>query len=74
MNNTGGTFVLATQVYARKIASFKGHLRSKKKLSSNERARKMQKNEPLPTSMRQMVLEIFHFKVRNLGKVYIAIL
>ena len=28
---------------------------------------KCKKNEPLPTSMRQMVLEIFHFKVRNLG-------
>ena len=28
----------------------------------------MQENEPSPTSMRQMVLEIFHFKVRNLGK------
>ena len=28
----------------------------------------MQKNEPSPTSMRQMVLEIFNFKVRNLGK------
>ena len=26
----------------------------------------MQKNEPSPTSMRQMVLEIFHLKVRNL--------
>ena len=24
---------------------------------------KLKKNEPLPTSMRQMVLEIFHFKV-----------
>ena len=45
-----------------------------KKLSSNERARKMQKDEPSPTSMRQMVLKIFHFKVRNLGKMDIAIL
>ena len=34
----------------------------------------MQQNEPSPTSMRQMVLEIFHFKVRNLGKMDIAIL
>ena len=33
----------------------------------------MQKNEPSPTSMRQMVLEIFHFKARNLGKMDIAI-
>ena len=35
---------------------------------------KMQKNEPPTTSMRQMVLKIFHFKVRNLGKMDIAIL
>ena len=34
----------------------------------------MLKNEPSPTSMRQMVLEIFQFKVRNLGKLGIAIL
>ena len=52
----------------------KENLWSKKKLSSNERAWKMQKNEPLPTSMRQMVLEMFHFKVKNLGKMDIAIL
>ena len=52
----------------------KGNRRSRKKLSSNERAWKMQKNEPSPTSMRQMVLEIFHFKVRSLGKMDIAIL
>ena len=32
----------------------------------------MQKNEPLTISMHQMVLEIFHFKVRNLGKMDIA--
>ena len=44
---------------------FKGNLQSKIKLSSHEKAWKMQKNEPLPTSMHQMVLEIFHFKVRN---------
>ena len=25
------------------------------------------KNEPSPTSLRQLVLEIFHFKVRNLS-------
>ena len=35
---------------------------------------KYKKKEPLPTSMRQMVLEIFHSKVRNLGKMDIAIL
>ena len=35
---------------------------------------KCKKNEPSPTSMHQMVLELFHFKVRNLGKMDIAIL
>ena len=54
--------------------SIKGNLRLKKKLSSNERAWKMQKKEPSPTLMCQMVPEIFHFKVRNLGKINIAIL
>ena len=29
----------------------------------------MLKNEPSLTSMRQMVLEMFYFKVRNLGKI-----
>ena len=29
---------------------------------------KCRKNEPSPTSMHQMVLEIFHFKVKNLSK------
>ena len=33
----------------------------------------MLKNEPSPTSMCQIVLERFHFKVRNLGKMDIAI-
>ena len=31
------------------------------------------KNEPSPTSMRPVVLEIFHFKVRNLSNMIIAI-
>ena len=30
---------------------------------------KCKKNELSPTSMCQMVLEVFHFKVRNLGKI-----
>ena len=34
----------------------------------------MQNNEPSLTSMCQKVLEIFHFKIRNLGKIDIAIL
>ena len=54
--------------------NIKGQLHSKNKLSSNERARKMQKNEPSLTSMRQMVLEISHSKFRNLSKMEVAIL
>ena len=34
---------------------------------------KCKKNEPSQTSMRPMVLEIFHFKVRNLSNMDIAI-
>ena len=34
----------------------------------------MQENEPSPTSIRQMVLEIFHFKVRNLSNMDVEIL
>ena len=52
----------------------KGQLHSKSKSSSNERAQKMQKNEPSLTSMRQMVLEISQPKVRNLSKMEVAIL
>ena len=54
--------------------NLKVQLHSKNKLSSNERARKMQKNEPSLTPMRQMVLEISHSKVRNLSKMEVAIL
>ena len=39
-----------------------------------EREKCKKKHEPSPTSMRQMALEIFHFKVRNFGKMDIAIL
>ena len=53
--------------------SVKENLRSKKKLSSYERTWKMQKDEPSPTSMRPVVLEIFHFKVRNLSNMDVAI-
>ena len=53
---------------------FKGQVRSKNKLHWNERARKMQNNEPSLFSMRQMVLEISHFKVWNLSKMDVAIL
>ena len=60
--------------------SFSGILRGclkgksgRKQFSSNERA-KMQKNEPSLTSMRQMVLEISHFKDRILNKMDVSIL
>ena len=33
---------------------------------------KCKKNEPSPTSMRSVVLEIFHFKVRNLSNMDVA--
>ena len=41
----------------------KGEFRAQDKLGSNERARKMQKNEPSLTFMCQLVLEISQFKV-----------
>ena len=53
---------------------FKGQLHSKNKLSSSERAWKVQKYEHSLTSMRQMVLEISQPKVRNLSKMEVAIL
>ena len=34
----------------------------------------MPKNKPSPISMRQIVLEIFHFKVRKLSNMEVAIL
>ena len=61
-------------IYGTRVPVFKGQLHSKNTLSSNERARKMQENEPSLTSMRQMVLEISHFKVGNLRKMEVAIL
>ena len=39
-----------------------------------EREKCKKENEPSPTSMRQMVLEMFHFKVRNLSNMDVAIL
>ena len=63
---------MMTQIENR--ALLKGQFHSKSKLSSNERARKMQNNEPSLTSMRRMVLEISHSKVRNLSKMEVAIL
>ena len=56
------------------IYYLKGKVRSKNKLRSNERAWKMQNNEPSLTSMCLMVLEITPVKVRNLSKMDVAIL
>ena len=44
-----------------------------KKVKLKLKSVKNAKNEPSPTSMCQIVLERFHFKVRNLGKMDIAI-
>ena len=52
----------------------KGNSGREKSYAQIKEREKCKRNEPSPTSMRQMVLEIFHFKVRNLGKVDIAIL
>ena len=57
-----------------KMPELKGTSGRKKSEAQMKEREKCKKNEPLPTSMRQMVLEIFHFKVRNLGKMDIAIL
>ena len=56
------------------VFTLKGQIHSKNKLSSNERARKCKKKETSLTLMRQMVLEISHFKVRNLSQMEVAIL
>ena len=55
-------------------ADLKGNLRSKHKLSSNEKRVKNAKNEPSLTSIHQIVLEISHPKVRNLSKMEVIIL
>ena len=52
----------------------KGNSNIKNKWSSNERARKIKKNELSLTSMRQMVLEISFPKFSNLSKMDVAIL
>ena len=46
----------------------------KKSLAQMKEREKCKTNEPSPTSMRQMVLEIFHFKVTNLSNMDVAIL
>ena len=55
------------------LSSFKGKLRSKK-IKLKGKSVKSEKKEPSLTSMPQMVLKIFHSKVRNLNKMDIAIL
>ena len=53
---------------------FKRNLQSKKSLAQMKEHEKWKTNEPSPTSIRQMVLEIFHFKVRNLSNMDVTIL
>ena len=53
--------------------SIKGNLGSKN-VKLKWKSMKNAKKEPSPTLMRQMVLEIFHFKVRNLSNMDVAIL
>ena len=52
----------------------KGTSGRKKSLAQMKERKKCKKKEPSPTSMCPMVLEIFHFKVRNLSNMGIAIL
>ena len=53
--------------------NIKGNLRSKK-VKLKWKSVKNAKKEPSPTLMRQMVLQIFHFKIRNLSNMDVAIL
>ena len=48
--------------------------RKKSYAQMKEREKCKKKHEPSPTSLRQMIFEIFHFKVSNFGKMDIAIL
>ena len=50
------------------------HLKGKISLAQMKECEEYKKNEPSLTSMRQMGLEISHFKVRNLSKMDVAIL
>ena len=72
MGPQGSGFPNPNQPYTSEV---KGNLRSKKSLAQmKEREKCKKKNEPSPTSMCQMVLEIFHFKVTNLSNMDVAIL
>ena len=51
-----------------------GNSGRKKSLAQMKEREKCKKNESSLTSMRQMVLEISHFKVRNLSNMDVAIL
>ena len=52
----------------------KGKLRSRITQAQRKEREKCQKKERSLTSMRQMVLEISHLKVRNLSRMDVAIL
>ena len=58
------------------ILAFKRETPVERKVKLRWKSKKMPKknNDPSPTWMHQMVLEIFRFKVRNLGRMDIAIL
>ena len=58
--------------FSKELKGTSGRKKSQAQMKEREKCKK--KHEPSTTSMRQMVLEIFHFKVRNLGKIDIAIL
>ena len=54
------------------LTYLKGISSCKKSYTQMKAHEQCKKNEPSPTSMHQIVLEIIHFKVRNLGKMDIA--
>ena len=54
--------------------TLKGNSGRKKSLAQMKEREKCKENELSLISMRQMVLEISHFKVRNLSKMDVAVL
>ena len=69
-----GAVVTSGWLLLKLVLKVKGNLRSKKSLAQMKEREKCQKNEPSLTLICQMVLEIAHFKVRNLSKMDVAIL
>ena len=56
------------------IVFLKGTSGRKESLAQMKEREKCKTTSPLATSMHQMVLEIFHFKVRNLSNMDVSIL